>query len=89
VNLLRRIGAEVVAACFVIDLPDLGGADRLRALDEDHPVARLHRVGMDLHLVGAVFEGVGDRDRGAASSSTCRTSAAPTACAPSTCRCGR
>ncbi len=28
-----RIGAEVVAACFVIDLPDLGGADRLRALD--------------------------------------------------------
>ncbi|MEH3146994.1 MAG: adenine phosphoribosyltransferase [Methylobacterium frigidaeris] len=33
VNLLRRIGAEVVAACFVIDLPDLGGADRLRALD--------------------------------------------------------
>jgi len=33
VELLRRIGAEVVAACFVIDLPELGGADRLRALD--------------------------------------------------------
>ncbi|TGD96731.1 adenine phosphoribosyltransferase [Methylobacterium nonmethylotrophicum] len=33
VNLLRQIGAEVVAACFVIDLPELGGADRLRALD--------------------------------------------------------
>lgn len=32
VQLLQRIGAEVVAACFVIDLPDLGGADRLRAL---------------------------------------------------------
>ncbi len=32
VQLLRRIGAEVVAACFVIDLPDLGGADKLRAL---------------------------------------------------------
>ena len=31
--LLRRIGAEVVAACFVIDLPDLGGADKLRAMD--------------------------------------------------------
>jgi adenine phosphoribosyltransferase len=26
VNLLRQIGANVVAACFVIDLPDLGGA---------------------------------------------------------------
>ena len=33
VELLRRIGAEVVAACFVIDLPELGGSDRLRALD--------------------------------------------------------
>jgi adenine phosphoribosyltransferase len=30
VNLLRRIGAEVVAACFVVDLPDLGGAQKLR-----------------------------------------------------------
>ena len=32
-QLLRRIGADVVAACFVIDLPDLGGADKLRAMD--------------------------------------------------------
>ncbi|MCZ8099434.1 MAG: adenine phosphoribosyltransferase [Alsobacter sp.] len=32
VKLLQRIGAEVVAAVFVIDLPDLGGADKLRAL---------------------------------------------------------
>ena len=32
VNLLRQIGAEVIAACFVIDLPDLGGAQRLRDL---------------------------------------------------------
>jgi len=31
VNLLRRIGADVIAACFIIDLPDLGGADKLRA----------------------------------------------------------
>ena len=31
VDLLRSIGAEVVAAAFVIDLPDLGGAARLRA----------------------------------------------------------
>ena len=33
VNLLRRIGAEVVAACFVIDLPEIGGAQKLRELD--------------------------------------------------------
>jgi adenine phosphoribosyltransferase len=32
VELLRRIGAEVVACCFVVDLPDLGGAERLRAM---------------------------------------------------------
>ena len=30
VELLRRAGAEIVGAGFVIDLPDLGGADRLR-----------------------------------------------------------
>jgi adenine phosphoribosyltransferase len=33
VSLMRQLGAEVVAACFVIDLPELGGADKLRALD--------------------------------------------------------
>jgi adenine phosphoribosyltransferase len=33
VKLLRQIGANVVAACFIIDLPDLGGADKLRAMD--------------------------------------------------------
>jgi adenine phosphoribosyltransferase len=32
VKLLRQIGAEVLAACFIIDLPELGGADRLRKL---------------------------------------------------------
>jgi len=32
VELLRRLGAAVVAACFVIDLPDLGGAQKLAAL---------------------------------------------------------
>ncbi len=31
VRLLKRAGAEVLGASFVIDLPDLGGADRLRA----------------------------------------------------------
>ena len=31
VKLLQDAGAEVVAAAFVIDLPELGGADRLRA----------------------------------------------------------
>src|SRR5246127_3448933 len=32
VKLLQRIGAEVVAACFVIDLPELGGAGKITAL---------------------------------------------------------
>src|SRR5246127_2244070 len=32
VKLLRQLGAEVIAACFVIDLPALGGAEKLRAL---------------------------------------------------------
>src|ERR1041385_2257855 len=33
VKLLRQLGANVLAACFIIDLPDLGGADKLRKLD--------------------------------------------------------
>src|SRR3954471_6471648 len=33
VKLLRQIGAQVVAACFIVDLPDLGGAQKLRAMD--------------------------------------------------------
>ena len=32
VKLLKQIGADVVAACFVIDLPDLGGARKIRDL---------------------------------------------------------
>jgi adenine phosphoribosyltransferase len=27
------LGADVLAACFVIDLPELGGADKLRTMD--------------------------------------------------------
>ncbi|MEA2988450.1 MAG: adenine phosphoribosyltransferase [Alphaproteobacteria bacterium] len=33
VKLLRQLGANVLAACFIIDLPALGGADKLRKLD--------------------------------------------------------
>src|SRR6266700_295264 len=33
VKLMRQIGANVVAACFIIDLPELGGAAKLRAMD--------------------------------------------------------
>lgn len=29
-NLIERCGATIVAACFVIDLPDLGGSQKLR-----------------------------------------------------------
>ena len=32
VKLLRQIGANVLAACFIIDLPDLGGAEKIRKL---------------------------------------------------------
>lgn len=32
VSLLSGLGAEVVAACFIVDLPDLGGADKIRRL---------------------------------------------------------
>lgn len=32
VKLLRKLGAEVVAASFVIDLPELGGAKKIEAL---------------------------------------------------------
>ncbi|MCI0537798.1 MAG: adenine phosphoribosyltransferase, partial [Verrucomicrobiales bacterium] len=31
-GLLKKIGVDVVAACFVIDLPDLGGAKKIKAL---------------------------------------------------------
>ena len=33
VNLLRNAHAEVIGAAFIVDLPDLGGGDRLRADD--------------------------------------------------------
>ena len=32
VRLLKELGADVIAACFVIDLPDLGGRARIEAL---------------------------------------------------------
>lgn len=32
VKLLQQMGAEVIAACFVIDLPDLGGRGKIEAL---------------------------------------------------------
>ena len=33
VQLLRTLGASILAACFIIDLPDLGGSARLAALE--------------------------------------------------------
>ena len=35
IKLLERAGGKVVGGCFVIDLPDLGGADRIRALGKE------------------------------------------------------
>ena len=34
-HLLLQMGAQIVAACFIIDLPDLGGARKLRDLGVD------------------------------------------------------
>ncbi|AMN47171.1 adenine phosphoribosyltransferase [Steroidobacter denitrificans] len=45
VKLLRSIGAEVLAACFIVDLPALGGVQRLR--DMGVPVRTL--VGFEGH----------------------------------------
>ena len=33
VKLLRQMGANVMAACFMIDLPELGGSEKIRKLD--------------------------------------------------------
>ncbi|HYL02345.1 MAG TPA: adenine phosphoribosyltransferase [Steroidobacteraceae bacterium] len=33
VQLLRSLGARVLAACFIVDLPDLGGCARLASLE--------------------------------------------------------
>lgn len=33
ITLLRRAGADIVGAAFVVDLPDLGGAKRIEALN--------------------------------------------------------
>ncbi len=32
VKLLHQMGADIVSACFIIDLPDLGGRKKLEAL---------------------------------------------------------
>lgn len=45
VKLLGQIGADIVAACFIVDLPDLGGRARLEALGV--PVRTL--IGFDGH----------------------------------------
>src|SRR6201995_1328531 len=39
IRLLERAGAQVIGCSFVIDLPDLGGADKLRAIGK--PVSTL------------------------------------------------
>ena len=35
IRLLERVGAKIAGCSFVIDLPDLGGADRIRALGHE------------------------------------------------------
>jgi adenine phosphoribosyltransferase len=35
IKLLERAGAKVIGCCFLVDLPDLGGADKIRALGKE------------------------------------------------------
>ena len=35
IKLLERAGAKVIGCLFLVDLPDLGGADKIRALGKD------------------------------------------------------
>ena len=35
IKLLERAGAKIIGCAFVIDLPDLGGADKIRALGKE------------------------------------------------------
>ena len=35
IKLIERAGAKVVGCCFAIDLPELGGADKIRALGKE------------------------------------------------------
>ena len=44
IKLVERLGGEVVGTAFIIDLPDLGGRERLE------------KMGMDVHVLCA-FEG--------------------------------
>jgi adenine phosphoribosyltransferase len=32
IKLLERAGAKIIGCCFLVDLPDLGGADKIRAM---------------------------------------------------------
>jgi adenine phosphoribosyltransferase len=35
IKLLERAGARIIGCCFVVDLPDLGGADKIRAMGKE------------------------------------------------------
>ncbi len=35
IKLLERAGAKVIGCCFLVDLPDLGGADKIRAMGKE------------------------------------------------------
>ena len=96
VKLLRQMGAVVLAACFIIDLPDLGGAAKLRALDvpvrtlltfevsdSSTPTAETATVSLYLLMNPAPLAIT------TTSLPADETTAAPTSCASSMCRCAR
>ena len=56
-----HIGADLAQE---LDRAFGGAARRDEVVDQDHLLARLHRVGMHLHLVEPVFQRIGDAHRG-------------------------
>ena len=44
-KLLKQIGANVLAACFIIDLPDLGGAEKILLQRKNQTMIRFDSIG--------------------------------------------
>ena len=49
IRLLERAGAKVIGCSFVIDLPELGGADSLRAAGKGDPWSRSRDIELKLY----------------------------------------
>ena len=61
VKLLRQLGTDVLAACFIIDLPELGGADKLRKLDVRPPMGDLRRIVQNDPALGLALRKIAEK----------------------------